>query len=165
MLLDTWRLQGRIGHCWILCASVGWIRLTGDVAIHRRGRLSMCRCSRDWQNEIWAFSKMTRTRRTGGSGFRFRIPSAVVKSVRNRNRNQNKPKLPTKPQNSLHSNLTNANLEELHVVNTSGPEWRIIPGNRNRTVPKNLQWIPKTQAPAQPQELGPGVRVFTTRKR
>ncbi len=132
----------------------------------------MCRCSRDWQNEIWAFSKMARTRRTGGSVFRFRIPSAVVKSVRNRNRNsnpnknQNKPKLPTKPQTSLHSNLTNANLEELHVVNTSGPEWRIMPGNRNRTVPKNLQWIPKTpQQPAQPQELGPGVRVFTTRKR
>ncbi len=85
--------------------------------------------------------------------------------MQSRNKNQNKPKLPTKPQTSLHSNLTNANLEGLHVVNTNGSEWRIMPGNRNRTVPKNLQWIPRTQEPhasAQPQEIGPGVRVFKT---
>ncbi len=108
------------------------------------------------------------TRKRGGSGVGFRIPSNVVQSLRNRNRNGNSkksnktPQLPTKRQN-LHPNLTNANLENLHVVNTSTNEWRIKPGNGREHIPKNLQ--PAQTAPRSLMtEMGPGVRVFTSKR-
>ena len=108
---------------------------------------------------------MDKTRRgprsRGGSGFRFHIPSALVRTIRNKN----KPKLPTKRPNSSHPNLTNNNLEELHVVNTNTNEWRIKPGNRNTYVPKNLRPAPRTPRTVQHSNIGPGVRVFQTKPR
>ncbi len=89
----------------------------------------------------------------------IRIPSHVVRTLRLM-RNRNKPKLPTKRKN-IHPNLTNANLENVHVVNINSNEWRIQPGNNNSHVPKNLLPNPKR---LHITEAGPGVRVFTAKR-
>ena len=103
--------------------------------------------------------RKSRKGKRGGSGIGFRIPSSVVRTLHNRNKKNkpNKPALPTRPES--HPNLTNADLENLHVVNTNTNEWKMGPGNRNRYVPKNLRWQPQAQA----VEAGPGVRIFKTR--
>ncbi len=95
----------------------------------------------------------------GGSGFRFKIPNTVAKTLRNKTKKANKrPELPTRRPNS-HPNLTDMDLENLHVVNTNTAEWRVVPGNGNRYVPKNLRPAPKTMKLS---NMGPGVRVFHT---
>jgi hypothetical protein len=108
---------------------------------------------------------MTKTRRVGrlrgGSG--LRIPNSVLKTLYNRKTAARglKKAMPTK-RAEMHPNLTNANMENLHVVNTNTDEWRIKPGNRNNYIPKNLRPPPRI---VQYSNMGPGVRVFHTKLR
>ncbi len=110
---------------------------------------------------------MPKTRKTrGGSG--LRLPSGVFRGLKAHTQThteKNTPRLKKRgPTN--HENLTNANLEDLHVVNISGPEWTLAPGNRNRSVPTNLRPYRATLSNIQRMhQLGPGVRVFTSRRR
>ena len=100
-----------------------------------------------------------RTRRhRGGSGIRLFGARTMTKT-----------KTPTKhlkyknrPKNR-HANLTPNNLQNLHTVNLSSPDWAIQPGNRNTTVPKNIQYVPRELPdPPEPPMRSNGVRVFLT---
>jgi hypothetical protein len=97
------------------------------------------------------------TRKRGGSGLRISLSGLYGKK-----QNAKTHKLIKRPHESIHPNLTNANLENLHVVNTSTNEWKIRPGNGPERIPNNLRPYPRK---LKTETLGPGVRVYTARAR
>lgn len=94
---------------------------------------------------------MRKTRKRGGSGFRISLSGLY-------GRKQNTKKTIKRP--NIHPNLTNNNLVDLHVVNTSN--WTIRPGNGPESIPNNLRPYPRK---LKTETLGPGVRVYTARTR
>ena len=59
------------------------------------------------------------------------------------------PKSPKRTRKNLHPNLTEENLENLHIVNLNAPEWRILVGNTSKeTIPAALRYLgPKAPPP------------------
>lgn len=110
--------------------------------------------------------KRKAVKKRGGSGLGFRISSNIVQKLKSTQKSNSKRGLPTKRKN-IHPNLTNADLENLHVVNTSTDEWRIQPGssNKDKLIPKNLLPQSLQRQTFQITEAGPGVRVFTKKAR
>ncbi len=105
-------------------------------------------------------TRKTRKPRRGGSG--IKLPTSFIRRVANAAKTAKKANVGLrKPSSSYyeHANLTEANLENLHTVNTNTQEWKIFPGNRVEKIPRNIQ-LP-TRPPVM-TELSPGVRVFTS---
>ena len=66
-----------------------------------------------------------------------------------RSRSRSRSRSPNRTKRAKNNNLTNENVENVYVVNTSGPEWRIKDGNEpNYIIPENLKYKgPKSDAP------------------